>query len=534
MIGVIANPEDHAVVEEFFELFKTPWEFYRSGRDYDVLLCDGDYQLQGSEVKLVVIYSSQQLPLDGKTEAHNGKDFQYTGTRLPIYGPAITFSDKAPSFLKTESNTAAAYAGRSGDVVKARIGYDLFPEIRALLVNGQPIANAAVPTLDLHIELLRSLIVSNDIPLVEIPAVPEGHSFIACLTHDVDHPTMRPHKFDHTMLGFLYRATVGSVMNFVRGRVTVEDVFTNWGAALKLPFVHLGMAKDSWFQFDRYLQLEKGHRSSFFVIPFKDRPGLAEQGSAPKIRACSYTMDGIAQPLKNLLAGGCEIGLHGIDAWKDSAKGTEELQQIRKFTGEQEVGVRMHWLYFNKQSPMTLEKAGATYDSTVGYNETIGYRAGTTQTYKPLQVTQLMELPMHVMDTALFYPSYLNLHPRDAGKQVSGVINHATRFGGSVTVNWHDRSIFPERLWDKFYVGLISEFESKNAWFATASQAVSWFRKRRSATFEAMRWEGDALQANIAVGKEDDLPSLRLRIHRNTRDYRDIVLDGSINTRITV
>ena len=29
MIGVIANPADHDVVCEFFELFKTPWEFYR-------------------------------------------------------------------------------------------------------------------------------------------------------------------------------------------------------------------------------------------------------------------------------------------------------------------------------------------------------------------------------------------------------------------------------------------------------------------------------------------------------------------------
>ena len=31
---------------------------------------------------------------------------------------------------------------------------------------------------------------------------------------------------------------------------------------------------------------------------------------------------------------------------------------------------------------MTLEKAGFSYDSTVGYNETIGYRAGTAQVFK--------------------------------------------------------------------------------------------------------------------------------------------------------
>jgi hypothetical protein len=32
MIGIIANPSEHAMVCEFFELFKTPWEFYRPDR----------------------------------------------------------------------------------------------------------------------------------------------------------------------------------------------------------------------------------------------------------------------------------------------------------------------------------------------------------------------------------------------------------------------------------------------------------------------------------------------------------------------
>ena len=33
--------EDHDLVREFFELFKTPWEFYRPGRRYHVLLSHG-------------------------------------------------------------------------------------------------------------------------------------------------------------------------------------------------------------------------------------------------------------------------------------------------------------------------------------------------------------------------------------------------------------------------------------------------------------------------------------------------------------
>ena len=152
-----------------------------------------------------------------------------------------------------------------------------------------------------------------------------------------------------------------------------------------------------------------------------------------------------------------------------------------------ESGVRMHWLYFGEQSHAELEKAGFAYDSTVGYNNAVGYRAGTTQVFKPLTVTKLLELPMHVMDTALFYPSYLNLSPKQAEEKIRPLIADAVHFGGALTVNWHDRSLAPERLWDGTYRWLLAEFKTQGAWFATAAQAVAWFQKRRAATFELRR-----------------------------------------------
>ena len=41
MIGVVAHDAERAVIREFFELFKTPWEFCRPGIAYDVLICSG-------------------------------------------------------------------------------------------------------------------------------------------------------------------------------------------------------------------------------------------------------------------------------------------------------------------------------------------------------------------------------------------------------------------------------------------------------------------------------------------------------------
>ena len=140
-----------------------------------------------------------------------------------------------------------------------------------------------------------------------------------------------------------------------------------------------GLAKDFWNQLDRYLELESGLASTFFVIPIKGNPGVDAAGRTRARRASRYAPADIADDLKRLLSANGEIAVHGIDAWRDSAKGRDERERIQEITGTAETGVRMHWLYFDLQAPSMLEKAGFSYDSTVGYNQTIGYRAGTTR-----------------------------------------------------------------------------------------------------------------------------------------------------------
>jgi hypothetical protein len=549
MIGVIAGLSDHDVVREFFELFKTPWEFYGKDRQYDVLLCAGDGQFDGP-AKLLLFYAGRKTRFDDEQKIQTGRQrghacvLSYQGNRIPIYGNTITFSEKGSSLLTEEdSQEYAAYLHGPRERVQARIGYDLFSEVRTLLTVGQPPANANLPTLELHIAFLRDLITGCGVPLLEIPPVPDGYRFVACLTHDVDHPSIRQHKWDHTMFGFLYRAVFGSLRKLVRGQISVQDLLTNWAAALKLPFVHMGLAKDFWREFDdRYLALEGDLPSTFFVIPVKDYPGKGLRGPAPMFRASRYEAKDIADAIRKLMSAGREVGLHGIDAWFDGSKGSEELEEIRRLTGISEIGVRMHWLYYDQQSPVFLEKAGAAYDSTIGYNETVGYRAGTTQAYKPLEANQLLELPMHLMDTALFYPDYLGLSSGDARVLLGRMVDNAVQFGGCLTVNWHDRSIAPERLWEESYCDLVQDLKSRGAWFATASQAASWFRKRRSATFEIDAAGRGALRIKVAADRGESVPRLRLRTYkagspqgvggRHSSDYTDVSIDEKVETSV--
>lgn len=520
MIGVIADFDEQDVVREFFELFKTPWEFCRDLGNYDVVLCNGDNRFNGS-AKLVLVYADKHTSYDDDLRIQTGAErkqpstLSYDGERIPIYGNAITFTRAAGRPLTDDDSEVVVFHQKVGkETAICRIGYDLFSEVRQLLTVGQPASNAATPTLELHIALLRDLITGSGLPLVEIPAVPEGYDCIACLTHDVDHPFIRRHIWDHTAFGFLYRALVGSLRNFIRGRISVRDLGKNWRAVLMLPLVYCGFAKDFWRDFDDcYLKLEAGLRSTFFVIPFGGRPGTYANGARATRRAANYGAQDVTDALRKLKGGGCEIGLHGIDAWCDSSAGRREALEICRLTGDSEIGVRMHWLYFDEHSPETLEKAGLTYDSSMGYNETVGYRAGTTQPYKPLDTSRMLELPLHVMDTALFYPAYLDLSPRDAKAVLNRMTDNAVQFGGCFTINWHDRSTAPERLWETPYRELIEDLKSRGAWFATARDVVAWFRMRRSAVFETGAASGAAAGVRIAFDQNESLPSLRLRVH---------------------
>lgn len=549
MIGVIADSADREVVQEFFELFKTPWEFYRGDREYDVLLCGGDGEFPAT-AKLAVVYAGRRISFDDQQhipilpQQKQSSLLALRGRRLPIYGQTATFEKNGPALLADEVNqdSAAYLATREGKMV-ARIGYDLFREVRTLLTAGQPLAYATSPTLELHIELLRGLIAGAGLGLLEIPPAPEGHPFMVCLTHDVDHPAIRQHRWDHTAFGFFYRATWGSFGRLIRRQMPWRDVLTNWGAALKLPLVYAGLAADFWQQFaDRYLELEKGRPSTFFVIPFRDEPGKSAQGLTPSFRAARYAAKDIANVLERLRAAGHEVGLHGIDAWIDGGRGSQEFREIREVTKTSEIGVRMHWLYFDENSPAVLEKAGAAYDSTVGYNEAVGYRAGTTQVYKHLDTARLLELPLHVMDTALFYPTRMEASRSQASSILRSMADDIARYGGVLTINWHDRSVVPERLWDACYRDLLADLHSRGAWFCTAGQAVSWFQKRRSVTFEIDSRGNPVACLKLAAGREEALPALRLRTYkaaaseptmgRPSYDYADTPILENVETGV--
>jgi hypothetical protein len=542
MIAVATNPEQRAAASEFFELFKTAWEFYRSSEEYDAVICCGIIPCD-IRANLVLVYASNELSFDQQHQLqvlqqdHSRELPSYRRWSLPVYAglASIIGNGKRHDAISGKTKYSLATEIKVDGQSFIRIGYDLFAEVRYLLFNGQPAQFAQVPVIEIHITILRDILVQHQIPFEEVPPVPAGYNFSVCLTHDVDHFAIGNHKCDHTMFGFLYRASIGSIFELLRGKKSVRQVARNWLAILSLPLVYLRILPDFWSKLERYLELD--HASTFFIIPKKGEAGTTSSGARLARRAVRYELSQLQTSVSEILAHRGEIGVHGIDAWRDTAEARKERDQIQALTHSPEVGVRMHWLFFDSESAGKLDEAGFSYDSTVGYNETIGYRAGTTQAFRPFGTKRLLELPLHIMDTALFYPAHLNLSPKQAMLLVNNMLDDMRQFGGLLMVNWHDRSIAPERLWDDFYAELVEKLASAGVWFCTATEAAHWFRRRREVTFGTNGNEATLASTRSEAG----LPGLRIRSYHGEQrsqscaakdrstdpSFSEVLLDGA-------
>lgn len=185
----------------------------------------------------------------------------------------------------------------------------------------------------------------------------------------------------------------------------------------------------------------------------------------------------------------------------------------------------MHWLFFSENSPDVLEQAGFSYDSTAGYNDTVGYRSGTSQAFR-LPGTALYELPLHIMDTALLSSGRMALSEAAAFERIKEICFHASENGGALTVNWHHRSVGPERFWDELYINVLGELEKSGAWFATARNAVSWFQKRRAVVFRSVERCDGGMNIKLTCPSGDDMPGVVLRVHTPSPSHSASFVSG--------
>ena len=141
MIGVIASERERNVVKEFFELFKTAWEYYSPDHYYDVIIST-EKNIIKNGCRLEVIYCSDKPPLDyGKEFGIKGKYkealLEYESVEIPIYRGLITFKGEGKPIVRLKGcfERAGVKIEISGKRI-ALLGYNLFKEVDFLLCSG--------------------------------------------------------------------------------------------------------------------------------------------------------------------------------------------------------------------------------------------------------------------------------------------------------------------------------------------------------------------------------------------------------------
>src|SRR5450631_3700061 len=112
MIAVHANEPERTVVAEFFELFKTPWEFFHEGSQAEVVICSRT-KIPETNARLVLIYGGEPNPFDVEKGIHPAAQnlntmLLYGRDKIPIYGSCLGFGHDADAALKSEISGESA------------------------------------------------------------------------------------------------------------------------------------------------------------------------------------------------------------------------------------------------------------------------------------------------------------------------------------------------------------------------------------------------------------------------------------------
>jgi hypothetical protein len=139
---------------------------------------------------------------------------------------------------------------------------------------------------------------------------------------------------------------------------------------------------------------------------------------------------------------GFELGVHpGYSTFGSKPALENEVALLRRALAVQKVGGRQHYLRWSPQTWLDWESCGLAYDSTVGFADLIGFRAGTAFPFRPWSFSEnrelnLIEVPLIVMDCTPV--KYMGLSREEGLARIRNCIQRAAIVGGVFTLLWHN------------------------------------------------------------------------------------------------
>jgi hypothetical protein len=268
--------------------------------------------------------------------------------------------------------------------------------------------------------------------------------FRVVLTHDIDTPRRWTSRRSVMAAGARMKAAA-------RGRRRTDVAAEARGLAM-LP-LNVVTRRDPNWAFERIHELEaaRGGRSTHFLMAGHHHPLDGDGKAYAAVRA--RVVDVVASQ-------GDEIGLHPSYTTSDHPdRLAAERDLLQGLVGAPVRSVRFHFLRHDPHRAFAeLERLGFALDSSHGYADRPGMRAGFSFPYRPYDLEHdrpfdLVELPLAVMDATLSDDRYLGLDPEAGYLRSVAVLEHVAEVGGTVAILWHnDRFAGPyARGWDRCY-----------------------------------------------------------------------------------
>lgn len=192
------------------------------------------------------------------------------------------------------------------------------------------------------------------------------------ISHDVDHLYPREHFFKDLIIPKLL---LRSNLELLSGRITVKE----WLLRVKTPFIKKMNYIKELMQFDK----ENNVRATYFF-------------GMDKCLGMSYDSKFAVPYIKMLERNGFETGVHGCD-FKSLDNMKNEYKKFKDITKQDNFGVRMHYVRFDKYTFTKLSKVGYLFD-TSEFDKKKGYLIKNL--YK---IENMWEFPLCIMDTYLPY-----------------------------------------------------------------------------------------------------------------------------------
>lgn len=224
--------------------------------------------------------------------------------------------------------------------------------------------------------------------------------------------------------------------------------------------------KDSWNNIDDVVKIERELevKSSFYFLPKKDEENA------------DYELSDV-QPYFDLIeAASSEIGLHGsLGSGYNLTLLNEEIKALNRNV----FGNRFHYLNYDaKITPPILEATSLKYDSSVGFAEQIGFRNGICFPFREYnfdtgKAYNHLQIPLTIMDTTLMDEELMgNFTHTQTQKQIYDLINEVEKFGGVMTVLWHNTYFTNYKYagWGDRYIDLVKRLKNKDALFLTGRE----------------------------------------------------------------